>query len=458
MPQFRVPQQLKEVDMKRKLFIGLLVAAALLFVSFGAFLSDSSAWTHDNSSQATKQQAIPEPVIDGSKNPNLIPDVVAHEVLLRQLSTGDDGEDKDWKIRNSYLKWAGFDEVQSAALKFAAADFKKQIAALDQQVATIKNEKWPRPDKATMDQLTLIEGQKENLIREIVDNLFQQLTFHNPDVVRTHLHARIKFQTKGFIPGLPPTAPKRVGWLEKIFREPFVTTAYAFQYGGGSCSGQQYVTSSTWVDYVADAVFTSAVVTANYNSCGHGYTLSTSLSHNGESASGSNYVSMGLDPGGSAPRRDGFFGSSTTSYSYCSHSGTTHPSGGGGSSTTASPTVKLNNFRPSNDNVADNQPIELIAEVKASSSVTGNVTLQFDVESNIGGVVLAGVPRTKTEALSGSSVNVEIGVAPGGGRKGPVKFEVGLTSVPSPAIVSSGPLTTEVCFGPKVSGTCPVTP
>lgn len=446
--------------MKRKLFTGLLVATVLLFVSFGAFLSDSSAWTHEHSSQAAAQQAIPEPATDGSKNPNLIPDLVAQEVLLRQLSTGDEGEDKDWKIRNSYLKWAGFDEVQSAALKFAAADFKKRIAALDQQVADIKNEKWPRPDKATMDQLTLIQGQKENLIREIMDNLFQQLTFHNPDAVRTNLYARIKFNTKGFIPCLPPATPKRISWIKKIFREPFVTTAYAFQYGGGSCSGQQYITSSTWVDYGADAVFTSAVVTANYNSCGHSYTLSTSLSHNGESASGSNYVSMGLDPGGSAPRRDGFFGSSTTSYSYCSHSGTTHASGGSGSSTTVSPTVSLISLSATPNDLADNGTTTLIAIAKSSESISaGSVNIVFDKTGyNPGAVALATVPTTVSANFATGEARATHQVTAAWGRKGPVKFDAGIQSAPAGSVVTGGKQEVEVCFGPKVSGTCPITP
>lgn len=203
--------------MKRKLFIGLLVTTVLTVVSFGAFLSDSSAWTHDHSQQVAEPQVIPDPVIDGSKNPSLIPDLVAQEVLLRQLSTGDDGEDKDWKIRNSYLKWAGFDEVQSAALKFAAADFKKRIEAVDQQVANIKNEKWPRPDKTTMDQLSQIEKQKESLIREVMSELDKMLTNRSPEVLTAHLQNRIKFATKGFIPGLPPAATKKNKLARKSF-------------------------------------------------------------------------------------------------------------------------------------------------------------------------------------------------------------------------------------------------
>jgi len=154
------------------------------------------------------QEPADEPgVINGAKNPALIPDQVAFSLLFRVISGNQSAEAKR-RIRH-YVRQIGLGDQTCYACTgqkatkdkskdreidafIAAADeFQQRVGALDQQATEIKKRSWP-PSPQAMAELTQLQQQKEEITREIVASLPRRLGAEGSNKVWKHVNERVK--------------------------------------------------------------------------------------------------------------------------------------------------------------------------------------------------------------------------------------------------------------------------
>lgn len=146
-------------------------------------------------------------VINGAKNPDLIPDHVAFSLLFRVIS-GDQSAEAKQRMRH-YVRQMGLGDQTCYACNgqkppkdkgkdqeidafIAAADeFQQQVGVLDQQAAEIKKRGWP-PSPEAMTELTRLQQQKEAITREIVASLPRRLGTEGSNNVWKHVNERVK--------------------------------------------------------------------------------------------------------------------------------------------------------------------------------------------------------------------------------------------------------------------------
>lgn len=449
--------------------VGFIAFSLLTIISAAITWPGQADRRHAHRTLAAQRQSLPV-AVDGSKNPDLIPTHIAYESLLRLLSSGDEGDDKDGKIRESYLRWAGFDLATREELKAAAAEFKQAVSELDQEAAAIKDAKWPRPDAETMAQLAQLQARKEALISGVKGRLFGRITSARAVAVENHL-AALKTRTKGYVPELPP-ATRRVSLLDKLNLFKFTAQAAAPQ-GAGACQGSMYMSSSTWADHPAGYVHGSGTVTSFYNSCGHSYNQQTYTYHTGYTgsvqATGTNFASIAIDPDPTneyAPMYDGNFYSSTSSSVYCTHSGWTFGVGGAGSQTFVLKSVKITKVLAQPDEPGVQGPITIFVGVKGSESCGGsdcNPDVTWSLQYNLPPVTFSqgALPHTAAislDALTHVGTGSHIVGASGNSKKGPVQFLAKIASAPAGVFAATTDvLSNEVCWGGK-TGTPPPCP
>jgi hypothetical protein len=142
----------------------------------------------------------------------------------------------------------------------------------------------------------------------------------------------------------------------------------------------------TYNAVTADDYYVTGVgyVTGYYNSSTHVYTTTVSVySPSGRSSTVTNngaYSSASL----SIDLEDGQFSFGSTMVGTCPQAGITHPVGGGGSSVQIKPFISINAIDFSAPSVARNGTVDLVVQVSASCSVTGNVTIGVNEDSHVG--------------------------------------------------------------------------
>lgn len=198
--------------MRRKLIALTLLAvtvAGITFVGAGAKPNGAQPRVAPASGPQRPQPPADEPgVIDGAKNPELIPDRVAYSLLFRVLTGGKRPESRA-RIR-SYVRQFGTgvqgcedtscskrmaaDDVDAV---FAAADeFQPRVAALDQRAAEIKKNNWSNRTPEVTAQLAQLQRQKDALMDEFAASLSRRLSPGGLNRLRAHVEWRIKTRTK----------------------------------------------------------------------------------------------------------------------------------------------------------------------------------------------------------------------------------------------------------------------
>lgn len=433
----------------KRLVISLVVVIAtmlaIIVVGTGQFSADNK---HSGHHKSSNPQRGPEPRTDGAATPNLIPDTAAYEIVFRLLSSTAPEDRKELR-KAAYLKEAGFDAAEAAAISNAAYEYKKQVEPLDEEVDNIKTLHWPRPSQGIMNELARLQQQKETIIADIADKLQRQLSYYNPVKLNNHVGA-VKRKIKGFPTALPGQKVSRLG---KFFSNLFTVSAQA-----PGCDAQVYMYNNVTVSYSEMVVYGSGSYSMPYNNCGHSVTLSTQLwGPNSSYASGGEGTYINMMYGETA--LDGYFLSTTDGMGYCPVANESFPTGNQSDDETAAESAWVHQVYASNDNLTPGDTVTIYAVIRASQSANGTVTATFSVLANPSPVSLAGSGITSpiNGSLSSIPVTVQSTSVSSGTKKGPVEYQVGIQSVPTGYQVTGDPKSVTVCFGPKVMGTCPIT-
>ncbi|MGI9105508.1 MAG: hypothetical protein ACR2G4_04580 [Pyrinomonadaceae bacterium] len=202
--------------MKVKLLTVLLLAATLSTIGISSATSMISHESIKEMPAATGAAVstapvnplpqIPETVIDGSKNPEMIHDRVAYSLLFRFLSGRKTDEEK--KRARSYLKMLfscsdcadpavlETNEAQINAVLAAAAEFEKRVEVFDHQAKAIKDRADAQIGKEDKIKLSKLQKRKEALVDEISASLPSHLgeegTQKMRQFVKEHMKPKIK--------------------------------------------------------------------------------------------------------------------------------------------------------------------------------------------------------------------------------------------------------------------------
>ena len=200
--------------MRRKLIALVLVAAAASGAAFvGAGARPNGAQPPAPAAAGGREKPKPpadEPgMIDGAKNPELIPDRVAYSLLFRVISGRQNEADRE-RVR-SYVRQFGtgvkgcddnkdcskrMSNADVDAILAAAAEYQGRVAALDQQAGEIKKNNWSNRTPEIMAQLTQLQRQKDAVIDEFVASMPKRLSPGGLKRLRDHVEGRVKVKTK----------------------------------------------------------------------------------------------------------------------------------------------------------------------------------------------------------------------------------------------------------------------
>jgi len=198
----------------------LTVLLILLLFSIVVIVAGTSKKTTNAAktitTKATEQRLTsgtvdPPRTIDGTKNPELIPDIAAYSVILRLLSNRQTEDEKN--RARSYLRYAGLKEADIEAFLIVATTFQERVAVLDSQVKSVKDRNWPSPSAEVMAQLTQLQQQKEVIIAETVASLPNRLSASGLESMRRHVNERVKGNMKVFTK--PTTPPNGHDWQSR---------------------------------------------------------------------------------------------------------------------------------------------------------------------------------------------------------------------------------------------------
>lgn len=429
----------------------LLVALALVLVFAAALLNVNRAASDDHAMhkrQSQSQQPQLSPAINGAANPAAIPDHAAQEAVLRILAF--DEPDRLGDRKKAYLSAYGFDENAQAALMLAAREYKRLVEPIERETDDIKNHSWPNPPASARALLDGLQRNKEAVIASVASELHGRLqTYRSSDKWANHIADTVKRKMKGFASELPV---KKVGFL-RLLPDPFAAYAQA-----GGCDPTYVYTDA--VGSIPYAVYGYSSYSAGANNCGHEFNVSTQMTRNGSLVtSGTDYVSFDLDAG--SYFYDGFFYVYTGVAGYCPVGLVTFPAGSNSDSETVDAFVEVKRLSVSDDDVAYNAPVNLIAEVKASGSVAGNAIIGFGTTSNpspitfnpaVSSLTCTAQLTSSVHEASCSVTATPVSTTPA--KKGPVTFYAGVNTAPAGSVATGGTPTATVCFGPKSGPTC----
>ncbi|MBX3277753.1 MAG: hypothetical protein KF868_07100 [Acidobacteria bacterium] len=257
-----------------RMYVALIVMfTGLSLITFSGGRSNRAAADdrHQDHHSAQIAQTQQLPIVDGSIDPSLIPDIDAHEILFKVLTAENSNDPLLEQRKKSFLRVSGFDEAESAAIVNIAYEYKRIIQPLDDEVESIKMQHWPNPDATVKTQLTQLQKYKEGIVANtFLAPLRAQLSNYGPsEKFDAFITDVIKRKTKGFPTRLPA---KQVGWLLDRFTNLFSVSAQAY-----GCNTYVYIYTNTWVDYYDGYVYCDNYFSAPYDNCGHQYTLSFTL-------------------------------------------------------------------------------------------------------------------------------------------------------------------------------------
>jgi len=154
---------------------------------------------------AQPSTAKPDPpgTIDGSKNPELIPDDVAYRMVFVGVAEREDSTEAEKARFRAKIASAGLDDEDSEALFRVLAAFQKQVDALNAQAQEIRV-RSPIPLAGTPDYQQLVELSKKRqpVFREAMSALPARLSLEGAAKFQTYVQnekRRMKYR-----PDMPP--------------------------------------------------------------------------------------------------------------------------------------------------------------------------------------------------------------------------------------------------------------
>ena len=165
----------------------------------------------DHNTQDPQSIEVPG-TIDGSKNPELIPDSVAYAMLFKTIA-GQTTAEKKRSIR-SYVSQLGLGEQRCKlcptstengdgdidALINAAEEYQQRISRLDIIATKIKGRSWPNPDQKVMKQLEQLQADNDAISRDMMATLPSRLSPTAWTRLQEQINQRVKPGIK-IVPG-----------------------------------------------------------------------------------------------------------------------------------------------------------------------------------------------------------------------------------------------------------------
>lgn len=207
--------------MRKVTGFSLLLAVCVISLTAGVPKGTTNApeaGTRNDPAQDTTRPTDPPGTLDGSKNPDAIPDVVAYSLLFRFVSGRQGAE---LKVIRSYIRHMGLGRQSSGrcplasepghqcsqpsvgvgdndieALLSVADDVRQHVNALDQRVKDIKDRTWPYPGNEVRLELAELQRQKEAIVTEAASSLQKKLSPGGLERLRKYVRQRVKKGTK----------------------------------------------------------------------------------------------------------------------------------------------------------------------------------------------------------------------------------------------------------------------
>lgn len=115
--------------------------------------------------------------IDGSKNPELIPDEVAYGLFFLAVAEPENATDEQNARARAKITGAHLSEEDTLALLGTLAEFQKQINVLDSRAAEVHDRALiPQPGSSEWQQLVELNNQRDQLVANTIAALQSRLT------------------------------------------------------------------------------------------------------------------------------------------------------------------------------------------------------------------------------------------------------------------------------------------
>jgi hypothetical protein len=153
-----------------RLQIALCLASALL-------------WSDPLGAAAPQQPAQGQAgAIDGSKSPELIPDMVVWLMLFEVIADGPGAP--NYSTRGAAIRSAGFTEAEVTDVIFSANEAMSRIRAMEARIM---------PSAGSMDQKTrMLRSQRDAILADVVDTLLLRLSPDAAAKFRKHIGEHVK--------------------------------------------------------------------------------------------------------------------------------------------------------------------------------------------------------------------------------------------------------------------------
>lgn len=173
--------------MKGRRFLLPLIISVSLIGLFPCGRQARSLWTHGQpgaragSGTFAAQTATPQPdppgMIDGSKNPELIPDLAAYRAVLLAFSEPENATDAQKARFQAKIAPAGLSDPDTDAFLGVLTNFRKQSDALHAQAAAIlARNPFPHPDSVDYQTLKDITQQEQAVFAEAISAIPARLS------------------------------------------------------------------------------------------------------------------------------------------------------------------------------------------------------------------------------------------------------------------------------------------
>lgn len=151
--------------------------------------------------------------IDGAINPEMISDRAAYTMLFQLISNHlKTNEPRDRQRLEGYFNMTTLERTDRDALISITTQLQQAIAPLSLQAKEIKNRSFPNPNLQVMEQLTLLERQRETITDEFTATLPNRLSISGLQKLRRFINERIKPKIK-ILPSAP--LPGGAGWQQQ---------------------------------------------------------------------------------------------------------------------------------------------------------------------------------------------------------------------------------------------------
>ncbi len=174
----------------RGLTVVVLLAGGLLAIGVRRTVSSPAAPTPAPraQTQATSGASDPPGTIDGSKNPELIPDELAYKMVLLSLIEPQNPTDAQKARQGAKIRMTGLSDGDAAALLATVGEFRDQLATIDSQVAQIHaRDPIPSPNSTDWQQLAQLQKQKDQFVSDTILVLTGRLSSDGLKKLQAHI-------------------------------------------------------------------------------------------------------------------------------------------------------------------------------------------------------------------------------------------------------------------------------